>query len=90
MPTATISIENNYGFHYWTLHAFGRRFWLGQDIKFCRRVLGMEPSYIIEQIGSADLRLDDTRDRLGEFICKALNLDDETAANIDDWGLASE
>ena len=90
MPITTITIENNYGFHYWTLHAFNRRFFLGQDVKFCRRVLGVEPAYIAQQIGSNDLRLEETRDKVAEFIVDRLNMDEDMVANIPDWGLSAE
>jgi len=52
---AEINITSNYGFdHNWTLvvstKTKTKSFYLGQDVKFCSRVLGMEPSYIVRQI----------------------------------------
>lgn len=87
----TISISSNYGFeHNWTLHAFGRSFYLGQDVKFCQRVLGMEPSYVVQQIGSNDLRNEETKQRLAEFICDELNLNEESVNEVEDWGLCCQ
>ena len=70
---ATIKTSiNTYGFgRDWTLVVTnGERtkdFYLGQDVKFCTRVLGMSPYYIIEQIGSNDISDPDTLDKLGYF-----------------------
>ena len=71
----TIIIETQYGFcHNWTLKVYGKSFYLGQDIKFCSRVLGCEPSYIVEQIGSNDLSKETTKKKLAKFIIDSLNL----------------
>lgn len=87
----TISISSSYGFsHEWTLHAFGKSFYLGQDVKFCIRVLGMEPSYVVQQIGSNDLRNEETLKRLAEFICDELNLTEENAVNLESWELCCQ
>lgn len=87
----TISISSSYGFdHNWTLLAFGRAFYLGQDVKFCSRVLGMEPSYVVKQIGDNDLRKEETLQKLAEFICDELNLNEDSVKEIQDWELCCQ
>jgi len=87
----TITISSSYGFDFnWTLHVFGKSFYLGQDVKFCQRVLGMDPSYVVEQIGSNDLRKEETRNKLGEFIYDTLNLNEELINNMDEWELCCQ
>ena len=85
---------NAYGFgRDWTLVVTnGERtkdFYLGQDVKFCSRVLGMSPYYIIEQIGSNDISDPDTLDRLGNFILDALELD-ESVFEAESWELCCQ
>ena len=57
---AEIQISSSYGFdHNWTLVVSTAKktksFFLGQDVKFCSRVLGMDTSYIIQQIGTREI-----------------------------------
>lgn len=81
----------DYGFsHNWTLSAFGKSFFLGQDVKFCRRVLGMEPSYVVQQIGTNDLRTEEARAALAEFIVDQLELDEDKVSNIEPWALCAQ
>jgi len=85
---------NAYGFgRDWTLVVTnGERtkdFYLGQDVKFCTRVLGMSPYYIIEQIGSNDISDPDTLDRLGNFILDTLELD-ESVFQAESWELCCQ
>lgn len=87
----TIQITINYGFcHNWTLKAYGKTFYLGQDIKFCHRILGCEPSYIIKQIGSNDLSKEATKKKLAKFILNSLNINRSNIKNIDPWQLSAE
>lgn len=87
----TISIHSNYGFdHNWTLNAFGRQFYLGQDVKFCSRVLGLQPRDIVAKIGSNDLSEDSTRERLARFIMHHLNLNSKNIKNLQPWSLCAE
>lgn len=93
---ATISIQTEYGFaHYWSLvvtkkSGESRSLFLGQDVKFCSRVLGLEPSYIIEQIGANDMRQESTRVRLANFILKHLGVKKSEVFNFDSWALSAE
>lgn len=66
-----------------------KEFYLGQDVKFCTRVLGMSPYYIIEQIGSNDISDPDTLDRLGNFILDTLELD-ESVFEAESWELCCQ
>ena len=88
----TIEINTgSYGFgHTWTLCAYGKKFYLGQDSKFCHRVLGMDTSYIVSQIGSKDLRLEKTKTSLARFICQELGVTRKSVNSIDQWGLCAE
>ena len=80
-----------YGFgHEWTLVAYGKRFYLGQDSKFCSRVLGMSPSVVVDEIGSSDLRDEKVLQRLAEFICFHLELDEATAEALQPWELCCQ
>jgi hypothetical protein len=87
----TIEISIQYGFcHIWTLKAYGKSFYLGQDIKFCERILGCNTSYIVSQIGSNDLSKEATKKKLAKFIVNSLNLNRSNIKNIDPWQLAAE
>jgi hypothetical protein len=93
---AEIKVTSNYGFdRNWTLVVSTpkktKSFLLGQDVKFCSRVLGMEPSYIIEQIGTAEID-EGTKGnkKLAEFICKTLNLNGRNISKIEPWGLCAQ
>jgi hypothetical protein len=87
----TIQISITYGFvHNWTLKAYGKSFYLGQDIKFCHRILGCEPSYIIKQIGSNDLSKETTKKKLAKFILDNLNITRKNINSIDPWQICGE
>jgi len=93
---AEIKNSSNYGFdHNWTLEVStpkkSKSFYLGQDVKFCNRVLGMEPSYIIEQIGTREIDQGTIGNKkLAEFICKHLNVNGKTMNRIEAWGLCAQ
>lgn len=79
----TIEVETVYGFcHNWTLvlpatkkHP-AQRFWLGQDVKFCERVLGMSPEYILycinQERGTNYTQIDVSNPMLARFIVRCL------------------
>jgi hypothetical protein len=86
-----IEINKTYGFiHNWTLKAYGKSFYLGQDVKFCSRVLGCEPSYIVQQIGDNNLVKKSTNKKLAKFILESLNINRSNIKNIDPWQLCAE
>tara|TARA_R100000654_G_scaffold30203_1_gene54891 strand:+ start:72 stop:341 length:270 start_codon:yes stop_codon:yes gene_type:complete len=88
----TIEITTGgYGFaHNWILDAYGKKFYLGQDVKFCQRVLGMDTSYVVSKIGSNDLRSEKTRNKLARFICDELGVNRRTVNDLESWSLCSQ
>lgn len=87
MNTIIVSV-GDYGFgHNWTLVMGGKQFYLGQDVKFCKRVLGMSPSDVVDAIGDNDLRKEETRDALANFIIDTLQIEGE---NIESWELCCQ
>lgn len=85
-----IIISSNYGFdHNWTLLVNNKSFYLGQDVKFCRRVLGIEPRYIVEQIGSANIQDEKVNRKLARFIVKQLG-GTKAITNLQPWALCAE
>ena len=92
---AQIKINSSYGFdHNWTLEVTTsqgtKAFYLGQDIKFCKRVLGMEPSEIVQQIGSNDVTEPKVNSRLVKFIIKSLGLNSKKLNELRSWDLLAE
>jgi hypothetical protein len=93
---AEIKITSNYGFdHNWTLILSTpkktKSFYLGQDVKFCNRVLGMEPSYIVRQIGTGEISNGTKGNKkLAQFICNELGLNGRNIDKIEAWGLCAE
>ena len=93
---AEIKISTNYGFdHNWILVVStakkSKSFYLGQDVKFCSRILGMEPSYIIEQIGTREIDENTIGNKkLAKFICEQLNLNGRNISKIEPWELCAQ
>lgn len=88
--TPTIRITSNYGFdHNWTLVAFGREFYLGQDVKFCHRVLGLDTRYIANKIGTNDMSQESARNKLARLIIKSLGITKENVGQIHSWALSA-
>jgi hypothetical protein len=67
-----------------------KRFYLGQDAKFCSRVLGMRPGDITRQIGDNDLRKVETQKKLGNFILNVLGITEEQIENLQEWELCCQ
>lgn len=93
---AEIKITLQYGFaRYWTLvvstKTKTKTFYLGQDVKFCSRVLGMEPSYVVRQIGTGEIS-EGTKgnEKLAKFICKELGLNGRNIDKFEPWALCAE
>ena len=87
----TIEITKSYGFiHNWTLKVYGKSFYLGQDVKFCHRVLNCDPAYIVKQIGSSDMSKESTKKKLAKFILDSLELTRAELNNMESWGLCAE
>ena len=91
-----IKISSNYGFdHNWTLVVSTpkktKSFYLGQDVKFCNRVLEMDTSYVVQQIGTREIDNGTPGNKkLAKFICKELNLNGRNIDKIEPWGLCAE
>jgi hypothetical protein len=84
-----IITRGGYGFgHEWTLEAYGKKYYLGQDVKFCSRVLGLEPSTIVSAIGSPEIEVPAVNNRLAKFICNELGITRKT--NINAWDLCAQ
>jgi hypothetical protein len=90
---ARIVISNGaYGFeHNWTLVINDmHHFYLGQDVKFCNRVLGISPSYIVKQIGSNDVENPTVNKRLANFIINKLELTEDKLNTLNNWDLCAQ
>ena len=85
-----IIISSNYGFdHNWTLLIKNKSFYLGQDVKFCHRILGMSPRYVVEQIGSGHIQEEKVNRKLARFIVKQLG-GAKHIMNIKPWDICAE
>jgi hypothetical protein len=85
-----IIISSNYGFdHNWTLLIKDKSFYLGQDVKFCHRILGMSPREIVQQIGSANIQDEKVNKKLARFIVKQLG-GTKAIINLQPWELCAE
>ena len=83
--------SSSYGFdHNWTLCVDQKEFYLGQDVKFCSRVLGMSPSYVVQQIGGSELEDPKINTRLAKFILKSLGLTKKKLMSMNTWDLCSQ
>jgi len=81
--------RGGYGFgHTWTLEVYGKQYYLGQDVKFCSRVLGMSPSDVVMAIGTNRLDTDKGTKALARFIVAELGI--KKSSKIEPWGLCSE
>ena len=92
---ATITVSSHYGFdRNWTLHCTTRKvtktFYLGQDVKFCSRVLGMSPSEVVEAIGTNRLDTERGLKKLAKFVCSHLSLDGRSIKKYQQWELCAQ
>lgn len=93
---ATIKISSSYGFdHNWTLVIETSKkvfsFYLGQDVKFCNRVLEMDTSYLVRQIGTREISEGQKgNEKLAKFICKELNLNGRNASKFESWAFCAQ
>ena len=74
----------------WTLVVYGRRFYLGQDVKFCSRVLGVEPRYVVQSIGTSQLTTNVAKKKLARFIVDHLDITRKNVKLIEPWGLCAQ
>jgi hypothetical protein len=67
-----------------------KTFHLGQDAKFCSRVLGMSPRDVVNELGTGDFTNDKNLKLLGRFIVKHLGITKKSIDELDSWALCSE
>lgn len=87
--------KGSYGFSYeWTLTCetpkIKKSFYLGQDIKFCSRVLGCEPAYIVKAIGTNRIDTEQGQKKLAKFIVEMLGLNGRNIKNMEAWELCCQ
>lgn len=95
MNANIMTIPNAYGFGYdWSLFVETpngvKNFYLGQDVKFCRRILGMQPSEVVNEIGSNDLRNPAVLKKLANFIIDKLGLNETEIDSLQSWELCCQ
>jgi hypothetical protein len=92
----SILITSNYGFeHNWTLVLSSKKtkktFFLGQDAKFCSRVLGMNPAHIVQSIGTRQIAEGTVGNtKLANFIYKELGLTAAKVKELQSWELCAQ
>jgi hypothetical protein len=81
-----------YGFvHDWALVVGEKRFYLGQDVKFCTRVLGMQPSDVVARIGTREISEGEVGNkRLAKFILSELGLTKRDLNKLNTWKLCAQ
>lgn len=88
--------RGSYGFgHDWTLivstEKKSNRFYLGQDSKFCNRVLGMDPSEVVFRIGTREIDSGTRGNKvLARFICDRLGINGRNINKIKQWELCAQ
>jgi hypothetical protein len=90
-----IEFASTYGFdHNWILVCETpkqkRAFYLGQDVKFCNRVLGLTPRDIVEAIGTREITTKQGNIKLAKFICKQLGINGKNMHKLQDWSICAE
>jgi hypothetical protein len=93
---ASIEItRGDYGFsHNWSLvlstEKATKTFFLGQDVKFCSRVLGMAPSEVVRAIGTSNIDSTQGRRKLAALIVSELSLNGRNFKSIEPWALCAQ
>jgi hypothetical protein len=92
---STIEITSSYGFdHNWTLVCSTpkttKSFYLGQDVKFCNRVLGISPAQLVREIGTNRLDTATGREKLAKYICATLGINGHTIKSTQPWSLCAQ
>lgn len=87
-----IITQGDYGFgRNWTLEYNKKQFYLGQDVKFCNRVLGLSPITIISTIGTAEIDNDTIGNKkLAKLIVKELGLTKSNTKDLNTWELCAQ
>lgn len=67
------------------------RFYLGQDVKFCERSLGMSCAAVAEAIGTREIDEGTPgNELLANHIVEHLNLQEEDLPKLDTWSFSAE
>ncbi len=87
-----IITQGDYGFgRNWTLEYNKKQFFLGQDVKFCNRVLGFSPALIVRIIGTAEIDNDTIGNKkLAKFIVSQLGLTKKNVKQLNNWELCAQ
>lgn len=67
-----------------------KEFFLGQDVKFCSRVLGISPYDLVKELGSNQIELESTRLKLSRLIVKYLGLNAKALRKLNTWELCCQ
>ncbi len=93
---AAILLTSNGGFgRNWSLLVTGegiaKNFFLGQDSKFCNRVLGMTSGEVVKEIGTNDITEGtEGNKKLADLIIGRLELDEKKIAELQSWELCCQ
>ena len=92
---AIIKITNGYFTKDWTLvitdkNGIDKSFYLGQDVKFCNRILGIKPGDIIQTIGSSEVEKPSVNKKLANFIINELELTEDKLKSLQSWDLCAQ
>jgi hypothetical protein len=95
MKANIIVTQGSYGFgHEWTLECetktTKKNFYLGQDVKFCSRVLGMDGADVANAIGTNRLDTDSGTRKLAKFIVVQLGLNGRNIKTMEAWDLCCQ
>lgn len=100
MKATIVTTNDDYGYGFivkWHLHlTFGKKnpktktFYLGQDVKFCTRVLGLSPYLVVQNIGGNDIDNPQIRVNLANFIISHLGLTAKDLKSMQIWELSAE
>ena len=96
MKAVVISSAGPYGFgRTWQLQVATRKrtkiFYLGQDVKFCSRILGMSSQEVVRRIGTEDIGNGSIgAKRLGRLIVSELGLNGRNVFKFESWELAAD
>lgn len=96
MKASVAITPNPYGFgHNWSLLILTptdtKSFYLGQDVKFCKRALGMDTQEVVQAIGTGEISQGKPGNKkLGKFICECLNLNKTNIMELQPWSLSVE
>ena len=86
---------NEYGFGKdWNLQVTtmetSKTFYLGQDAKFCSKVLGIETKQVLNEIGEEKLKTKTSLEKLGNFIVETLGLSEDEINQLQPWELCCQ